>query len=148
MAESIALTTYSDLEVFCNMEDTHSPSMAQSDGSLIRKELEVIQELASQGNYREFWDVSLRIDELFMTTEALPGKEFDRLWSQYSKICKDVEEKEAARRAVARSNVAKFEREIESLRHGYGVPDAESPTHLKVSLWRILGTGRGNPQDV
>ena len=109
------------------MEDTYPPTMAQSDDSLIKKELEVIQELASQGNYREFWDVSLRIDELFMTTEDLPGKEFDRLWSQYSKICKDVEEKEAARQAVARSNVAKFEREIEGLRHGYGVPDAESP---------------------
>ena len=109
------------------MEDINSPSMVQSDTSPIEKELKDIQELASQGNYREFWDLSLRIDELFMTLGSLPGKEFERLWSRYSKICKVVEQEEAARRVVAQGNVAKFEREIDSLRYNYAVPNVESP---------------------
>ena len=109
------------------MEDINSPSMVQSDTSPIEKELDDIQELASQGNYREFWDLALRIDELFMTLGALSEKEFERLWSRYSKICKVVEQGEAARRVEAQGNVAKFEREIESLRYNYAVPDVESP---------------------
>ncbi len=109
------------------MEDINSPSMVQSDTSSIEKELKDIQELASQGNYREFWDLSLRIDELFMTLGSLPEKEFERLWSRYSKICKVVEQEEAARRVVAQGNVAKFEREIDSLRYNYAVPNIESP---------------------
>ena len=109
------------------MENINSPSMVQSDTSPIEKELKDIQELASQGNYREFWDLSLRIDELFMTLGSLPEKEFERLWSRYSKICKVVEQEEAARRVVAQGNVAKFEREIDSLRYNYAVPNVESP---------------------
>ncbi len=109
-----------------NVEDSSPQSLTQPDASLFEEHLKHLQELASQGNYRDFWASTLRIDEMFMTFKPLLKEEFDRLWSRYRKVCEVTEQEESVWRGRARGNATRIEQEIERLRHSHANPGAES----------------------
>ena len=92
---------------------------ARSNASEIEHQMEILQEYKSQHKYRDFWDHTKNIVEMFKTLKPLLREDRERLWTEYSDICKTVKHEMESRREEAKSNASRIEHEIENLRYNY-----------------------------
>ncbi len=100
----------------------------------IEKELENIQKLRSNREYREFWNQVREMPGMFKQLR-LPREERERLWSEYSDICESAKREVKEHKEKEKDNASKLEKALQGLTydHTYEKPLDESLLDLLIN---------------
>jgi len=98
-----------------------SSEASERNTRLIEKELEVLRELHSEQNYKDFWEETDKAKEMFSKLKPLFKEDRERLWSEYSNICEEVKEKMEEDQEIKRSNSTLIKLELIKLQSDHNI---------------------------
>ncbi len=100
-----------------SLEDNLKKS--EENASAIEREIDYLEENSSNSDYRNFWNNSKKVVELFRTSKPLLRQDRERMWDKYSGLCKQVKQEMSSRKEEAKENASKIEQELGKLENDY-----------------------------
>ena len=99
----------------------------KNNASRIGGELQYLRELSSQHKYKEFWERTQIIKDLFKTIKPILKEDRELLWSDYSNMCETVKQEMRNEHEQKKKNATSIGQEIDNLRYNYRIVDGILP---------------------
>ena len=92
-------------------------TLAKENESQMQQELQTLESYLHNNQYKEFWQCTKQIAELFKSLKPLYNRQ--ELWDSYSSICKNAAEEREKYQQELHDNALKLEQEINNLEHNH-----------------------------